>query len=48
MIGSGTIVVGVYVDDLLATATSEGILDQFRKDMVSLELKEQGPLRISL
>ena len=34
--------VGVYVDDLLATANKEGLLDQFGKDMVSLELKGLG------
>ena len=38
----GTTVVGVYVDDLLATATSDELLDDFGEAMQSLELKCLG------
>ncbi|POM59010.1 Hypothetical protein PHPALM_36259 [Phytophthora palmivora] len=35
----GTTLVGVYVDDLLATATSEELLTEFEHNMKSMELK---------
>ena len=38
----GTTVVGVYADDLLATATSEELIDAFGAAMQSLELKYLG------
>ena len=44
MIGLGTIVVGVYVEKLLATETREGLLDQFGKEIVSLEVTGLGPV----
>jgi hypothetical protein len=40
----GTVVVGTYVDDLLATATHERLLDEFGRDMAVLELKDLGPV----
>ncbi|GMF44370.1 unnamed protein product [Phytophthora fragariaefolia] len=40
----GTTVVGTYVDDLLATATQDKLLDDFHRDMQSLELKCLGEL----
>uniref|UniRef100_A0AAV1TSY5 Reverse transcriptase Ty1/copia-type domain-containing protein n=1 Tax=Peronospora matthiolae TaxID=2874970 RepID=A0AAV1TSY5_9STRA len=44
MLGLRTIVVGVYVDNLLTTKTDEGLLNQSSKDLASLELKDLGPV----
>ncbi|CAI5723091.1 unnamed protein product [Peronospora destructor] len=35
-------IVGVYVDDVLATGTSIDVADQFFESMVSLEIKDLG------
>ena len=38
----GTIVVGDYVDEILAAVTKDSLLDHFKEDMKSLELKDLG------
>ncbi|KAE8877425.1 hypothetical protein PF005_g6507 [Phytophthora fragariae] len=38
----GTTLVGVYVDDLLVTGTSEATVDKFVADMQVVELKDLG------
>ena len=40
--GTDVTVVGVYVDDLLVTGTSNAVVGQFFKDMASLEIKDLG------
>ncbi|KAE9047556.1 hypothetical protein PR001_g4168 [Phytophthora rubi] len=42
--GSDMVVVGVYVDDLLATATREELVDKFFEDMAALSIKNLGYL----
>ena len=37
-------VVGVYVDDLLVTGTTNEAVGQFSKDVMSLEIKDLGVL----
>jgi hypothetical protein len=44
----GTITLGTYVDELLATATTDSLLDEFGRDMASLKLKDLGPVENSL
>ena len=44
MDGNETVLLGVYVDDIIVTGTTTNVVDWFYMDMYVLELKELGAI----